>query len=103
MAKKIEPLGDRLVLKPIERQEMTKGGILLPDTAKEKPQEGKVLAVGPGKLSDEGKRLPMDIKVGDIVLYPRYGGVEYKLDDEEVEIFHQSDILGVISGAPKSK
>ena len=101
MAKKIEPLGDRLVLKPIERQEMTKGGILLPDTAKEKPQEGKVIAVGPGKLSDEGKRLPMDIKVGDIVLYPRYGGVEYKLDDEEVEIFHQSDILGVISGKSK--
>ncbi len=101
MAKKLEPLSDRIVLAPIQRQETTKGGIILPDTAKEKPQEGKVLAVGPGKLSDEGKRLPMDIKVGDIVLYPRYGGVEYKLDDEEVEIFHQSDILGIISGKSK--
>ena len=97
MATKLQPLGDRLVVKPIEREEVTKSGIVLPDTAKEKPQEGKVIAVGPGKLSDDGKRLPMDIKVGDIVLYPRYGGVEYKLDDEEVEIFHQSDILGVIS------
>ena len=97
MAKQLDPLSDRIVLKPIQRQETTKGGIILPDTAKEKPQEGKVIAVGPGKLSDEGKRMPMDIKVGDVVLYPRYGGVEYKLDDEDVEIFHQSDILAVIS------
>ena len=81
---------------------MSKGGILLPDTAKEKPQEGKVLAVGPGKLTDDGKRIAMGIKVGDIVLYARYGGTEYKLDDEEVMILRESDILGVFSGT-KSK
>ena len=102
MAKKLEPLADRVLVKPIERQEMTKGGILLPDTAKEKPQEGKVLAVGPGKLTDEGKRIAMALKVGDIVLYARYGGTEYKLDDEELMILRESDILGVISGT-KSK
>ena len=102
MAKKLEPLADRVLVKPIERQEMTKGGILLPDTAKEKPQEGKVLAVGPGKLTDEGKRLAMALKVGDIVLYARYGGTEYKLDDEEVIILRESDILGVFS-TTKSK
>ena len=102
MAKKLEPLADRVLVKPIERQEMTKGGILLPDTAKEKPQEGKVLAVGPGKLTDDGKRIAMALKVGDIVLYARYGGTEYKLDDEELMILRESDILGVISGT-KSK
>lgn len=97
MAKQLEPLGDRVVVKPIEREQTTKGGIILPDTAKEKPQEGKVLAVGPGKLNDEGKRNPIDIKVGDIVLYPRYGGTEYKLDDDELMILRESDILGIIS------
>jgi chaperonin GroES len=97
MAKKLEPLADRVLVKPIERQEMTKGGILLPDTAKEKPQEGKVLAVGPGKLTDTGKLIPMAIKMGDTVLYARYGGTEYKLDDEELMILRESDILGVIS------
>ena len=97
MAKKFEPLADRVLVKPIERQEMTKGGILLPDTAKEKPQEGKVLAVGPGKLTDDGKRIPMGLKMGDTVLYARYGGTEYKLDDEELMIMRESDILGVIS------
>ena len=102
MAKKLEPLADRVLVKPIEREEITKGGILLPDTAKEKPQEGKVLAVGPGKLTDDGKRIPMGIKVGDTVLYARYGGTEYKLDDEEVMILRESDILGVFSGT-KSK
>lgn len=102
MAKQLEPLGDRIVIKPIERQETTKGGIILPDTAKEKPQEGKVLAVGPGKLNDEGKRMPVDVKVGDIVLYPRYGGTEYKLEDEELMILRESDILGIIT-TKKSK
>ena len=97
MAKKLEPLADRVLVKPIEREEITKGGILLPDTAKEKPQEGKVLAVGPGKLTDDGKRIAMGIKVGDIVLYARYGGTEYKLDDEELMILRESDILGVIT------
>ncbi len=94
MAIKIKPLADRLVVKPTEREEVTKGGIVLPDTVKEKPQEGEVLAVGPGRLSEDGKRIAMDIKVGDIVIYTKYGGTEYKIDDdEEVIILRESDIL----------
>lgn len=93
MAINIKPLADRLVVKPIEREEVTKGGIVLPDTAKEKPQEGEVLAVGPGRLSEDGKRIAMDIKVGDIVIYSKYGGTEYKIDDEELVILRESDIL----------
>ena len=97
MARQLEPVGDRVVVLPIERQETTKGGIILPETAKEKPQEGKVLAVGPGKYNDDGKRNPIDIKVGDIILYPRYGGTEYKLEDDELMILRESDILAIIS------
>jgi chaperonin GroES len=93
MAVKIQPLGDRVVVKPIEREEVTKGGIVLPDTAKEKPQEGKVLAAGPGRLSEDGKRIAMDIKVGEIVLYVKYGGTEVKIDGEELMILRESDIL----------
>ena len=93
MAMKLQPLADRLVVKPIEREEVTKGGIVLPDTAREKPQEGEVLAVGPGRLSEDGKRIAMDVKVGDIVIYARYGGTEIKVDDEEVIILRESDIL----------
>ena len=93
MAVKIQPLGDRVVVKPLEKEEKTKGGIYLPDTAKEKPQEGKVLAVGPGKMTDDGKRLPMDIVVGDIVIFAKYGGTEIKEDDEELVILRESDIL----------
>jgi chaperonin GroES len=93
MAVKIQPLGDRVVVKPLEKEEMTKGGIYLPDTAKEKPQEGKVLAVGPGKMNDEGKRLPMDVSVGDIVIYAKYGGQEYKDGDEELIILREADII----------
>ena len=93
MAFKLQPLGDRLVVRPIEREEVTKGGIVLPDTAKEKPQEGEVLAVGPGRLSEDGKRIAMDVKVGDIVIYARYGGTEYKVDDKEVIILREVDIL----------
>jgi len=93
MVVKLEPLADRLVVKPIEREEKTKTGIYLPDTAKEKPQEGKVMAVGPGRLSEDGKRIAMDVKVGDIVIYARYGGMEYKIDDEELIILRESDIL----------
>ena len=93
MAVKLQPLADRLVVKPIEREEVTKGGIVLPDTAKEKPQEGKVMAVGPGRLSEDGKRIAMEVKVGDIVIYAKYGGVEYKIDDKEVIILRESDIL----------
>jgi len=80
-------------VKPIEREEVTKGGIVLPDTAKEKPQEGEVLAVGPGRMSDDGVRIPMDIKKGDVVLYSKYGGTEVKVEDEELIILRESDIL----------
>lgn len=90
---KINPLGDRVVIKPTPKEDMSKGGIVLPDTAKEKPQEGKIIAVGPGKMSDDGKRLVMEVKVGDKVVYSKYAGTEFKLDDEEVVILRESDIL----------
>jgi chaperonin GroES len=93
MALKLQPLADRLVVKPIEREEVTKGGIFLPDTAKEKPQEGEVLAVGPGRLTEDGKRIAMDVQVGDRVIYTKYGGTEIKIDDEELIILRESDIL----------
>jgi chaperonin GroES len=93
MAIKLQPLADRVVVKPIEQEEKTKSGIYLPDTAKEKPQEGEVMAVGPGRLSEDGKRIAMDIKVGDMVLYSKYGGTEVKVDDEELIILRESDIL----------
>jgi chaperonin GroES len=93
MAINLQPLADRLVVKPIEKEEVTKGGIVLPDTVKEKPQEGKVLAAGPGRLSEDGKRIAMDVKVGDIVIYAKYGGTEIKVDGEELMILRESDIL----------
>jgi len=93
MAVKLQPLADRVVVKPIEQEEVTKGGIVLPDTAKEKPQEGKVMAVGKGRLSEDGKRIAMDVKVGDIVIYAKYGGTEIKIEDEELVILRESDIL----------
>jgi chaperonin GroES len=93
MAVKLEPLGDRLVVKPIAKEEVTKSGIVLPDTAKEKPQEGEVLAVGPGRMTDEGQRIPLDVKVGDIVIYAKYGGSEIKIDNEELIILREADIL----------
>ncbi len=93
MAVKLQPLGDRLVVKPIEGETRTKGGIILPDTAKEKPQEGKVLAVGPGRLSEDGKRIAMEVKVGDVVLYVKYGGTEIKIEGEELIVLRESDIL----------
>jgi len=93
MAVKLKPLADRVLVKPIEREEVTKGGIVLPDTAKEKPQEGEVLAVGPGRLSEDGKRIPLDVKVGDIVIYAKYGGTEIKIENEELIILRESDIL----------
>lgn len=92
---KIKPLGDRLIVKPIERETM-KGGIIIPDTAKEKPMEGEVLAAGPGKLDEKGHRTPMDVKVGDKVLYGKYSGTEIKLDDETYLIIHQDEILGIL-------
>ncbi len=93
MAVKLQPLADRLVVRPIEREEVTKGGIVLPDTVREKPQDGEVLAVGPGRLSEDGKRIAMDIKVGDRVIYTKYGGTEIKIEDEELVILRESDIL----------
>jgi len=93
MAAKIEPLGERVVIKPIPKEEVSKGGIVIPDTAKEKPQEGEIIAVGPGKLSEDGKRIAMEVKVGDKVVYSKYAGTEFKLDEEEVVIMRESDIL----------
>ncbi len=93
MAIKLEPLGDRVVVKPTVKEEVTKGGIVIPDTAKEKPQEGKVIAVGPGRVSEDGKRIPPELKKGDRVLYAKYAGTEWKKDDEEYLILRESDIL----------
>ena len=93
---KLRPLGDRVVIKPTPREEMTKSGIVLPDTAKEKPQEGEILAVGPGKTLDDGSRETMDVSVGQKVLYAKYAGTEFKVDAEELLIVSQKDILAVV-------
>jgi len=98
MAAKLQPLADRVLVKPTEKEERTKSGIYLPDTAKEKPQEGEVLAVGPGKMTDDGKRVPLDLKVGDRVIYAKYGGTEIKVDDEDLIILREADILAKKSG-----
>jgi chaperonin GroES len=90
---KIEPLGDRVVIKPTPQEEVSKGGIVLPDTAKEKPQEGKIIAVGPGRLTEDGKRIAMDVKKGDKVIYSKYAGTEFRLDGEELIIMREGDIL----------
>jgi len=92
----IRPLGERVVIKPLPGEEVTKGGIVLPETAKEKPQEGEVVAVGPGRLLDNGTRVSIDLKVGDKILFSKYAGNEIKLDDVEYLIMRESDILGVI-------
>ena len=93
MAVKLEPLGDRVVIKPLAREEVTKGGIIIPDTAKEKPQEGEVVAVGPGRVSEDGKRIAMEVKVGDRVIYAKYAGTELKIEDVEYVILRESDVL----------
>ncbi len=90
---KIEPLGDRVVIKPTPKEDVSKGGIVLPDTAKEKPQEGKIIAVGPGRLTEDGKRIAMEVKKGDKVIYSKYAGTEFKLDEEELVIMREGDIL----------
>ncbi len=97
IATKLRPLGDRVVIKPTPREEMTKSGIVLPDTAKEKPQEGTILSAGPGRLNDDGKREAMDVKEGDKVLYAKYAGTEFKVDEEDLLIVSQKDILAVVS------
>ena len=93
---KIKPLQDRVIVKRIEEEEKSKGGIIIPDTAKEKPQEGRVVAVGKGKVDDNGKTIPMDVKVNDRVLFGKYSGTEINIDDEEHLIMREEDILGVI-------
>jgi chaperonin GroES len=92
----IKPLGDRVLVEPIEQTEVKKGGIIIPDTAKEKPQEGKVIAVGDGKLDEDGKRIKMEVKKGDRVLMPKYGGSEIKIDDKTYQIVREDDILAII-------
>lgn len=92
----IRPLGERVVVKPLPSEEVTKGGIVIPDTAKEKPQEGEVVAVGSGRLLDNGTKVPVDLKVGDKVLFSKYAGNEVKIDDVEYLIMREADILGVI-------
>jgi chaperonin GroES len=94
---KITPLGDRVLVKPTDKADTRKSGIIIPDTAKEKPQEGKVISVGQGKTTDEGKVLAMNVKVGDTILYGKYSGTEIKLDDQDHLIINQDDILGIIS------
>ncbi|MGB9628975.1 MAG: co-chaperone GroES [Thermodesulfobacteriota bacterium] len=95
---KIRPLQDRVIVKRLEEEEKTKGGIIIPDTAKEKPQEGKVIAVGKGKVTEDGKVIPLDVKVGDRILFAKYAGTEVKIEGEEHLIMREEDILGVIEG-----
>ena len=97
MALNLKPLGDRLVIEPSEREEMTASGIYVPETAKEKPQEGKVVAAGPGQKDEDGDRLPMDVAVGDRVLYAKYAGTEVKLEEKKYLILKESDILAILS------
>ena len=96
MAKKLVPIGDRVVVKPEPEEEKTKSGIVLPDTAKEKPQEGTVIAVGPGRVLDSGQRVPLEVKVGDKIIYSKYGGTEIKYEGEDYLIMSESDILAII-------
>jgi chaperonin GroES len=96
MALSLKPLGDRVVVEPIEQDEVTAGGIVLPETAKEKPQQGNVLAIGPGGRDEDGKRVPMDVKVGDKVLYAKYAGTEFKVDAKKLLILRESDLLAIV-------
>ena len=97
MATKVKPLGDRVLVEPQEKEETTASGLVLPDTAKERPQEGKVIAVGPGRLNDEGKRIAMDIKAGDVVVYSKFAGTEYSENGTDYLVLRESDILAKIS------
>ena len=96
MAISLKPLGNRVVIDPIEQEEVTAGGIVLPETAKEKPQQGKVLAAGPGDRNEKGDRVAMDVKVGDIVLFAKYSGTEVKMDGKKLLIMRESDLLGIV-------
>ena len=92
----IQPLGERVLVEPVKEDEVQKGGIIIPDSAKEKPQQGKVIAVGTGKIGEDGKPIPFNVKVGDTVLMPKYGGTEVKFDDKEYQIVREDDILAII-------
>ena len=94
---KLAPLADRVVVRPLEKDEVTKSGLVLPDTARERPQEGEVLATGPGRFLDDGKRLAMEVKVGQTVLYAKYAGTEFKLDEEELLILREADVLAIVN------
>lgn len=96
MSKQLKPLADRLVVKPIEQEETTASGLVLPETAKEKPQQGSVIAVGPGRRDDDGNRIEMDVAVDDVVLYARYAGTEIKIDGEKLLILKESDVLAIL-------
>jgi chaperonin GroES len=96
MSVNLKPLGNRIVVEPIEQEEITAGGIVLPETAKEKPQKGKVLSIGPGDRDDEGKRIPMDVSVGDTVLFAKYSGTEIKLDGKKLLILRETDLLAIV-------
>ena len=96
MSNSLKPLGSRVVIEPTEQEDVTAGGIVLPETAKEKPQKGKILSVGPGERDDEGKRIPMDVKVGDTVLYAKYAGTEIKVEGKKLLILKESDVLAIV-------
>ena len=99
----VRPLHDRVIVKRIEEKEVVKGGIIIPDTAKEKPMEGEVVAVGPGKIQEDGKRSPMDVKAGDRILFGKYAGTEIKIDDQEYVIMREEEILAVLEAAAAKK
>lgn len=96
MAMHLKPLGNRVVVEPIEQEEVTASGLVLPETAKEKPQKGTVISVGPGDRDEDGKRIPMDVKVGDVVLFAKYGGTEIKIDSKKLLILRESDLLAIV-------
>ena len=97
MTRTFQPLGDRILIKPVEQEEVSKGGLVLPDTARERPQEGEVIAAGPGRLTEEGNRIPLELSVGDKVLFAKYAGTELKEEDDDFLVLRESDILAKIS------
>ncbi len=103
MSLNLKPLGDRLVVEPLEQEEMTVSGIVLPETAKEKPQKGSVLATGPGARDDQGRRIVMDVKVGDVILFAKYAGTDIKLEGKKLLIFRESDVLAIVEGEVAKK
>ena len=103
MATKLTPLHDRILIRRVEEQETVRGGIIIPDTAKEKPQEGEVIAVGKGKSNEDGKVFPLDVKAGDRVLFGKYSGTEIKIDGEELVIMREEEVLGILSAAGKAR